>query len=541
MDASLCLQSSSIYITMSILHFLLIVTMCLLYSIIFIISQVLRNNDFDPFSVTQHLETFEERRTLKMEKAKGERTTAKSQFTRSKNSLEKSLLQSDTPLTTIERRFEDLRSKWENVQDSHDAYCLYASKDKDNEGNPIDTNLDGWIKELMEIFEDMELKADKMIESRKRTEGNQNRVEGIEKNGKAVGKVSALKIDKAKLPPFDGNVRTYPQFKSDFINHIEPHCNRTELALVLRIHLGPEVKERVESCGSNYGEIWNRLDHLFGRRKAVDLILLDIKNIPYSKNDINTSIKLINTIELAHWNLTRIHAEDELYNTTVISMIEQRMSYQMKQKWADQIADETETTGKWKFEMLLKFLLSFRNRLEYFGDDNIRSVPSEVRGKTYHSDVSPPFSSESRERTYFPNSSPRYPEETGLANKCWVHPHLKHPVWVCREFFLRPVEERGKLANENKACHVCLKSICPGARDSKDCKSDFRCKMNGCSGESHHNRLLHGWKQAGTGTTSRADSGKQVSWKQELTGTTSHADSEKQVSSGNTILQIQQA
>ena len=101
----------------------------------------------------------------------------------------------------------------------------------------------------------------------------------------------------------------------------------------------------------------NRLDHLFGRRKAVDLILQDIKNIPYSKNDINASIKLINTFELAHWNLTRIHAEDELYNTTVISMIEKRMSYQMKQKWADQIADETETTGKWKFEMLLKFLL----------------------------------------------------------------------------------------------------------------------------------------------------------------------------------------
>ena len=104
--------------------------------------------------------------------------------------------------------------------------------------------------------------------------------------------------------------------------------------------------------------------------------------------------------------------------------------------------------------------------------------------------------------------------------KCWVHPDMdNHPIWICREFFLLPVDERAKIVIENKACHVCLKTECPEAISPQACKTNFRCRKDGCTG--HHNRLLHGAKAFMSGATFNLEN--------------------EPAATGNTILQIQQA
>ena len=232
-----------------------------------------------------------------MEQAKHTRTTAKGQFTRAEKSLLKSLEGEDIPVSTIERRFDDLRARWEKVQDAHDTYHDVVVDMTDDEGNPVDTNLEGWIEEMIERFERIEIRTDKRVEEIKKKINNK---ESVERNGNKSD-VSAVKIEKTKFPPFDGQIRRFPQFKVEFNKHIRPQCNQYDLAFVLRNQLVPAVRQEVESCGDDYDAIWERLEHLYGNRgKLVDLILQDIKGLPFSRNDSKVTLQMIKIIERAH-------------------------------------------------------------------------------------------------------------------------------------------------------------------------------------------------------------------------------------------------
>ena len=438
---------------------------------------------------------------MDMEQAKKARTSAKSQFTRAETSLTKSLESSDILAPTIERRFEELRAKWEKVQDAHDDYAELAVDAKDAEGNPVDNNLEGWLEEIIERFENVEIRTDKRVAELKKKDDR--KPEGGEKGKDKSERVSAVKIEKSKFPPFDGQLRKYPQFRVEFNNFIKPQCNKSELAFVLRNHLVSAVREEVESCGDDYSAIWDRLDHLYGNKgKLVDLILQDIKSLPFSKDDSKVTLQMIKIIERAQWDLIRLDAEDEMCNSTIISIIEQRMPYKMKEDWAESIANETNVMGKTKFVKLMAFLKKTRNKLEYM-NDGLRSAP-EVRGKTLNLEI--------------PAAENNPPNQ----NRCIFHkaegPLGDHPIWRCRDFMLLPVEERIKIVTEQKACQVCLRTNCPGTEGPSNCRSNmFRCKINGCQGK--HNRILH--------TTVPP-----------IRGTNMHIDDDT-ATPGNTILQVQ--
>ena len=230
---------------------------------------------------------------------------------------------------------------------------------------------------------------------------------------------------------------------------------------------------------------------------------------------------MIKTIERAHWDLTRLGAEDEMGNSTIISLIEQRMPYRMKEDWAESIAEKSNLQGGEKFSQLLKFLSKTRSKLEYMSD-TIRSTPitQEVKAKSYHVEGSP--NSEGRNKTFYTDSKqfPRSESNTYTKNVCWIHPEMdNHPIWRCREFHLLPVDESVKIVIDNKAYNVCLKADCPDAKSPQTCKTNFRCRKDGCTG--NHNRLLHGAKAV-------------------MSGAAFHLENEP-AATGNTILQIQQA
>ena len=63
-----------------------------------------------------------------MEEAKKAHTLAKSGFTRAEKSLSDALKLENLPLSTLDRRFNDLKLKWDICQETHDNYALFSEE-----------------------------------------------------------------------------------------------------------------------------------------------------------------------------------------------------------------------------------------------------------------------------------------------------------------------------------------------------------------------------------------------------------------------------
>ena len=91
-----------------------------------------------------------------LEVAKQRRKILKGQFTRAENRLKDSLkLPLSVPLSTIQRRFEDLKSKWTEVQDAHDLYLSQLEEVTDGE--------EKWLDEVIDRFNALEIETDNII------------------------------------------------------------------------------------------------------------------------------------------------------------------------------------------------------------------------------------------------------------------------------------------------------------------------------------------------------------------------------------------
>ena len=60
------------------------------------------------------------------------------------------------PLSTLDRRFNDLKSKWDLCQETHDNYAFYSEEMVAGEAEA----LDGWIDNLSERFSVIKIQAD---------------------------------------------------------------------------------------------------------------------------------------------------------------------------------------------------------------------------------------------------------------------------------------------------------------------------------------------------------------------------------------------
>ena len=91
-----------------------------------------------------------------LEVAKHRRKILKGQFTRAENRLKDSLkLPLSVPLSTIQRRFEDLKSKRTEVQDAHDLYLSQLEEVTDGE--------EKWLDEVIDRFNALEIETDNII------------------------------------------------------------------------------------------------------------------------------------------------------------------------------------------------------------------------------------------------------------------------------------------------------------------------------------------------------------------------------------------
>ena len=82
--------------------------------------------------------------------------------------------------------------------------------------------------------------------------------------------------------------------------------------------------------------------------------------------DERAILNMINLIERAHRDLVLLGLESEISNSTIVSVIKQRMPREIKKGWVKVVTGEKrDKISKNKFLSLLKLLLQFRERIEY--------------------------------------------------------------------------------------------------------------------------------------------------------------------------------
>ena len=191
------------------------------------------------------------------------RATAKSQFTRAEKRLEEALEKKQIPYQTIERRYEELREKYNLAQQAHDDYVqvLLASKTKDT----TEEEEEKWIAEITQRYDDIEERADTAIAKMKKDEEAQmklddqisNKQERMIKNDhldlnrqvlngpvNSTQPSSTLQLERIKLEKFNGDIRKYPKFREQFELYIKPICTASQLPFILKSHLSEEFQKK---------------------------------------------------------------------------------------------------------------------------------------------------------------------------------------------------------------------------------------------------------------------------------------------------------
>ena len=143
----------------------------------------------------------------------------------------------------------------------------------------------------------------------------------------------------------------------------------------------------------------------------------EVKEMPFFEDDDEQGILLmINTIEKAHRDLLLLGLESEISNSTIVSMIEQKMPKELNREWIKIVTGEKrKEIAKDKFPSLLKLLLiHFREGLEY--------EMSNIRGDIPH-----------KGKVNFNEGwlKGNKPTESNK-QRCWIHlTNGDHPIWRC--------------------------------------------------------------------------------------------------------------
>ena len=319
------------------------------------------------------------------EELKKKRATTKTQFTRTANSLRKTLDDESSVPSTIERKFDELRERWKTLQDVHDSYVEAEANEADRD--------EAWIDELVERFDRLEAEADKRLENlrpnieqvvKTHEAESSNKAQAIEPNQIRTQFVEPNKIqlERLKLEKFNGEVRLYPHFKERFNLYIAPMCPDSQRPFVLRNHLETTVRDEVENVEDDMALLWARLDSKYGKySRYVEVVMEDLAKT--TKGDAKATLRLINTVEKAKRDLDRIGAGQEMDNSFIIAQIEKKFPDEMRFDWIKTVSSQTEENSTHRFKLLMSFLQRWRQMVEY-DEAAIRTVnDKKVRGDSF--------------------------------------------------------------------------------------------------------------------------------------------------------------
>lgn len=287
-----------------------------------------------------------------------------------------------------------------------------------------------------------------------------------------------LKLEKMRLPSFNGNIRDYPRFRSDFDNYVLPKVDPKDVPFVLKNCFTGQAYEVIKNVEDNVEVIWQRINEKYGRPSSiVDEVLFEILRFPtLVDEDTKGFIKFVSVIEEAQVDLKRVHLENEIANCNVVSEIEKRLPPLIRREWSYEVV--TNSNGKdnvKRFASLLGFLKEQRNGLEY--------LTSKIRCSRGETDVVDKSISEDQSRC----SHIAVDDVDGNKKlyKCGIHNTNEHGLGNCKSFKGSNSEEKIKIVMKSRACWNCL---VPGHK-ARYCLNPRNCSAKGC--RMWHHELLH--------------------------------------------------
>ena len=129
-----------------------------------------------------------------------------------------------------------------------------------------------------------------------------------------------------------------------------------------------EIREDVLAVGDNASAIWERLDNKYGDEgKLLDSIMAEVKRMKRCNDDNPKGIvEMITIIERSYRDLSRLAMEQEMSNSTIVSLIEEKLLRSIEDDWLDMVTGEQRLTiGRDKFPQLLRLLKKHKEKLEY--------------------------------------------------------------------------------------------------------------------------------------------------------------------------------
>ena len=270
-----------------------------------------------------------------MDKLRKERGSLKGQFTRKVKALKNSISKGDH-YDVVNDLHTEIKELFTKLEDNNDKLVDIATEESDLE------SFNNYITEC----EDCKLECNNLFFIFKDSH----------EKAKAQKQNLSFNIKKISSPDFNGDMRLYPFFKSDYKRLIEPKYG--EDSFVLRLCLSESVIKQFNWV-DDYKLNWERLDSKFGSSpKVIDYVIDSIKNLkPVAEENNVKLIEMINTIERGWFDLKRLNKESEIENEIVISHIERLLPGGLLREWAIKRRKLTNVN-----EILKKIMVFYRVR-----------------------------------------------------------------------------------------------------------------------------------------------------------------------------------
>ena len=210
-----------------------------------------------------------------------ERSAAERMFTRQCRTAQMLLADSNTSIRIIERHLAELTTRWTVLQEKHDLYVAEFIHDT-TESAANDALINSYLSEFLRL----EAACDSFMPPTSNTASN---IPAATSN--------SIKLERIKFRIFDGDLRKYPKFKSEFETFVKPLCQQEQLSFMLKSYLCDSVRREIEHLDHDIAAMWTRLDEKYGSlQKQIDHIMKDFKALPVC-NNLSSTLSMISMVE----------------------------------------------------------------------------------------------------------------------------------------------------------------------------------------------------------------------------------------------------
>lgn len=325
-----------------------------------------------------------------------------------------------------------------------------------------------------------------------------------------------IKVKPLDPPKFDGDIRQYQTFRSNYRKIMTETYGKNAYALFQC--LSGEALSVVHGVEDDFDKMFYRLDQRYADPiRLTDCIIEQLRKLkPIPEGDTIKFIDAVNVIENCWTDMQRNQLKEQMSTVIVISLIEKILPSQQRRDWTRIYQDLTDKSSA--FPNLMEFLLKERQILDYM-DKDVRKFSQPNKASVHNVEVSErddPFISALQKlqiqqtehqanienilqrMTQFITGNPKVTQSRfplGNSIYCWYHNSDNHSIHKCSVFHNLEPTVKMDVLKKNFICFHCLGK----GHSQKNCHERRTCfikmKHGNVCGKPHHPKLHYLFSQ----------------------------------------------